>query len=112
MSNIKTELTIGDRIKKARKERGLSQKELGEALQLSDKAISSYEVGRAMPNIDVIKEIGRLTYKPIQYFIEDNDPDDLDLQMKLNSIERELLEIKQLLRQQQITGSDLGDNDK
>lgn len=98
MSNIKTTSTLGERLKKARKERGLSQKELGEAIKLSDKAVSSYEVGRAAPTVDTLKEISRLTYKPISYFVGESDPEDLDLQLRLNAIERELIEIKQLLK--------------
>ncbi len=95
---MKKSLSLADRIHKARKEARLSQKDLAAAIHLSDKAISSYEVGRAVPPVQVLKDIGKVTYKPIGYFVEDTDPDDFELQMKLASIERELLQVKQLLQ--------------
>jgi repressor LexA len=97
MSNSKKKSVIGMRLKQARKERGLSQKELGDMLKLSDKAVSSYEVGRAFPTVDTLKDISRVTYKPLTYFTEEQDNPDIDLQIKLATIERELLEVKKLL---------------
>jgi len=98
MSNDKKPLTFGQKLKRARKEVGLSQKDLGEALKLSDKAISSYEVDRATPSLDTLKEISKLIHKPISYFLDEIDHDDLDLQIKLKIIEKELLEIKKILK--------------
>ena|SRR5258708_40342668 len=98
MSNVKTRLTIADKIKKARKEAGLSQKQMGDAMSLSDKAISSYEVGRATPTVDTLREISRVTYKPVTYFLEEGDPDEMNVQMKIRSIERDLMEIKKILK--------------
>jgi len=89
---------IGSRIKKARKEIGLSQKQLASALRLSDKAVSSYEVGRTTPSFETIKKIGKIVHKPIAYFDKDSNPKDLDLQIKIKTVEKELLEIKKLLK--------------
>ncbi len=97
MSNPK-KYNVGEAIKKARKEVGLSQKEFAEALRVSDKTVSSYEVGRALPSFEMMKKISKSLHKPISYF-DDESPEDLDLQLKLNSIERELIEIKKLLKQ-------------
>lgn len=88
---------LGKAIQKARKQIGLSQKEFADHLHVSDKTISSYEVGRAMPGFDVLKKMSRVLNKPISYFDSDETSDDLDLQIKLMIIEKELLEIKQLL---------------
>jgi len=98
MSNIKYKKSIGERIKKARKEVGLSQKELANRLHLSDKTISSYEVGRTIPSFTTIRKISKTVHKPITYFDEDSNQEDLDLQIKIKTIEKELLEIKKLLR--------------
>ena len=98
MTTIKKSLTIGQKIKKARKEAGMSQEDLGRALGLTDKAVSTYEVGRASPSIDTLKEISKVTYKPITYFMSDGDPDDINLEVKMKIIERELTEIKEILR--------------
>ena len=98
MSNIKNELALGNRIKKARKELGISQKQLAGRLRVSDKAVSSYEVGRTAPSFETIKKIGKIVHKPVTYFDKDSDPKDLDLQIKIKIIEKELLEIKKLLK--------------
>jgi transcriptional regulator with XRE-family HTH domain len=88
---------MAERIKKARKEAGFTQQEMSEALHVSDKAISSYEVGRATPNVRTLQEISRVTHKPIRYFIEEEN-DEIVLQVKIKAIEKELEDIKQLLR--------------
>jgi repressor LexA len=92
---------VGETIKKARKEIGLSQKEFAQVLHVSDKTVSSYEVGRALPSFEMMKKISKSLHKPITYF-DDDAPEDLDLQLRLNTIERELLEIKKLLKQRRV----------
>lgn len=105
MSNPKKHLTLGEKIKKARKEIGYSQKQFGDALKLSDKAISAYEVDRAEPTISTLKTISKLTHRPAAYFLEDAHSEDLDLEIKINTIEKELLEIKHLLRKKTSTSA-------
>jgi len=85
-------------IRRARKEVGLSQKDFAEILRVSDKTISSYEVGRVKPSFDMVKKICIIVHKPLSYFDSDIEADDLDLQIKLRIIERELLEIKKILK--------------
>jgi transcriptional regulator with XRE-family HTH domain len=97
MSNIRKMLNISRKLKMARREAGYSQKELGQILKLSDKAISSYEVGRSMPSLDILDEIAKLTNKPINYFLDEEPDGDLNLKIKLDKIEREIAEIKGIL---------------
>lgn len=61
---MKQNKSLAKKIKKARKTANLSQKDLGKALKLSDKAISAYEVGRADPSVDVLKKISKITKTP------------------------------------------------
>ena len=89
---------LGTTIKTARKELGMSQREFAQALDISDKTVSSYEVGRATPSFDMLRDISRIVNKPLAYFDSESHSDDIDLEIKLNIIERELLEIKQLLK--------------
>jgi transcriptional regulator with XRE-family HTH domain len=98
MSNIKKSLKMGDKIKTARKQIGLSQKQLAEVLEVSDKAVSSYEVGRATPPLETLREISRITYKPVSYFINPEHSEEDDLESKIQIIEKELLAIKKLLQ--------------
>lgn len=97
MPNRKSLSTLATKIKKARKEAGMSQKKLGNALRVSDKAVSSYEVGRALPPLDTLIEIATLTHKPVMYFLDDTKTAEEDLGYKLDKIEKELAAVRQLL---------------
>lgn len=50
-------MTAGERIKKIRQEKGLSQKELGEKLGVSQQMIGQWETGKANPKIETKKKI-------------------------------------------------------
>lgn len=50
-------MNIGEQIKKYRKEAGLSQKELGERLGVSQQHIAQYESGKRIPKIETINNI-------------------------------------------------------
>jgi transcriptional regulator with XRE-family HTH domain len=97
MSNIKKSLNMARKIKKARKEAGLSQKQLASRLAVTDKAVSSYEVGRATPPVEVLREISKYTFKPVQYFVDEKDSEKIDLESRLMKIEKELTEAKKIL---------------
>ncbi len=91
--------SIAFRIKKARKESKMSQKELGEALNLSDKAISSYESGRAIPPLKTLKLLSKITKKPLAYFTEEQiDLNEFSVKTLLNNIEKQLKEIKKIIQ--------------
>lgn len=94
----KAALLFAQRLRQARVEQGLNQREFAEALGVSDKAISSYEVGRTEPNLEFMQKVSRVTFKPIAYFVDPSDQDDVILQAKLAKIEQELMEIKKLLQ--------------
>lgn len=63
---------IGQKIKEAREELRLSQKDLGMSLGLSDKAISAYEAARTVPPLETLVRIADELNKPIDYFIKSN----------------------------------------
>lgn len=92
---------IANKLRQARVEAALSQKDLASALQLSDRTISAYEKGRAMPPLDTLQAISDLTHKPVNYFLDEEieTQEDLDLQMKIKKIELELLSIKKALKE-------------
>lgn len=92
---------IAKKLRQARVEAALSQKDLADSLKLSDRTISAYEKGRAMPPIDTLQSISNLTHKSINYFLDEevDEGEDLDLQVKLKKIEIELLQIKKALKE-------------
>jgi len=102
MSNIKKSLNLGSKIKIARKEAGLSQKQLASLVGVSDKAVSAYEVGRAQPPVETLREISNVTYKPVNYFVDEAVAEEVSVSARIGKIEHELLEIKKILVNQQL----------
>ncbi|MBN1618860.1 helix-turn-helix transcriptional regulator [Candidatus Dojkabacteria bacterium] len=77
---------IGKKIREAREEQGISQKDLGMALGLSDKAISAYEASRTVPPLETLLRIAEELNKPIDFFINSNAPD-FKLETRLAAME-------------------------
>ena len=52
---------IGERIKAARKAKGLSQEALGEKLEVSFQAVSSWETGKFIPDAEDLPQLSALS---------------------------------------------------
>jgi transcriptional regulator with XRE-family HTH domain len=91
-------MTIGEKMKGARKEANLSQLQLGVALKVSDKTISGYESNRISPPVDRLMQIAELLKKPVNFFLG-LDERDYTVQARLRSIEIKLQEIRHELRE-------------
>ena len=64
---------FGKRLKKIRKDRGISQKRLSELTGISIQTISSYETGHSFPVIDYIYQIGLILNVSIDYLLYGNE---------------------------------------
>lgn len=72
MENLKA--IIAGNIAELRKQRGMTQLELAEALNYSDKAISKWERGESIPDVMVLTQIARLFSVPLDYLVEEEHP--------------------------------------
>lgn len=88
---------LARRIKKARAHAHISQAELGRAIGVSDKSISSYEKARSIPSFAKLKKIAQATEHTLTYFSDDNEVE-ATIAAKLTKIEKELAEIRKLLK--------------
>ena len=61
--------SIGERIKIKRKELGLTQAELGEKLNISDRAVSKWEQGEGDPNLTIIPDIAKILGVSLDYLL-------------------------------------------
>lgn len=59
--------TIGEAIREAREERGLTQRELGQLLDLDPKNIQRYENGKSTPELWVLERLFRFFEWPLPY---------------------------------------------
>lgn len=88
---------LADRIRAARQRASLSQDELGKILGISDKTISAYEVGRAVPPLPKLIKIADVTHHPISYFSDESPGLRIEIEDRLQVIEKLLGEVKNLL---------------
>jgi len=96
--NKKDELTnLAKRIRNARENAHLSQQALGKGIGVSDKSISAYEKGRSQPPLENLRKIADATNHPLTYFTQEDNADS-GIEAKLLSIEKELAEVKRLLK--------------
>lgn len=86
---------LSERIRLSRKEANLSQIDLAQLVGVSDKAISSYEVGRAIPPLDILKKISVVTGKQMSFFF-DEDPSNRVVLQKVDRMIEELNSIKKI----------------
>lgn len=86
---------LSERIRNARKLANLSQIDLATLVGVSDKAISSYEVGRAVPPLDVLKKISAITNKPIAFFFNE-DTNNTAVIEKVDKMIEELNDIRKI----------------
>ena len=67
---------IGDNIKKIRKQKGISQKELAKALNISQAAVSQFEKGSTSLRLGTIQKIAAALGVPYLYLIDIHDEND------------------------------------
>ena len=61
---------IADNIVLLRKEKGLTQAQLAEKLNYSDKAVSKWERGESLPDVDVLKSLAEILGVSVDYLLE------------------------------------------
>lgn len=62
-----------EKIKQARKEAGLSQQELSEAIGIQQAQVSKWETGKAVPYTSTLAKISEATGKPVNWFTATED---------------------------------------
>ena len=66
-------MTLGEKIKKARKEHGLSQEQFAEKLCVSRSAVAKWETDKGTPDIENLKAISSLLNVSIDYLLDDSE---------------------------------------
>ncbi|MDD6799853.1 MAG: helix-turn-helix transcriptional regulator [Firmicutes bacterium] len=64
-------LTVAKNISELRKNKSMTQLELAEMLNYSDKAVSKWERGESLPDVAVLKQIAELFGVSVDYLLED-----------------------------------------
>ena len=66
-------MTLADKLKEARKNAGLTQIELAEKLCVSRQAITKWETGKGIPDIDNLKMISKVLNVSIDFLLDDEE---------------------------------------
>lgn len=74
MDDIKR--TVANNISRLRNEKGLTQNELAEKLNYSDKSVSKWERGESLPDVGVLKSIADLFGVTLDYLASEHSPDE------------------------------------
>lgn len=64
-------MELKEKLSRLRKEKGLTQLELAEALNVSRQAVSRWEVGTAVPALDNLVSLSGLYGVPLDYLVRD-----------------------------------------
>ncbi|MGD7007578.1 helix-turn-helix domain-containing protein [Metabacillus sp. 84] len=72
-------MQVGNRLRKAREKKRLSQIEVARRTPISNKALSRYETDGAEPDFDTLKLLADLYEVPVSYFFEETTSENIDL---------------------------------
>ena len=64
-------MLIGEIILQRRKELNMTQKQLAEKLNVTDRTISRWECGVSLPDVEMLKTVAKVLNVDINYFYED-----------------------------------------
>ena len=66
-------MTFGEKLKKARKEAGLSQEQVAEKMCVSRSAIAKWESDRGMPDVNNLKGMAQLFNVSVDYLLDEEE---------------------------------------
>lgn len=72
-------MSIGSRLKELRKEKGLTQKIVAEALDISKPVLSQYESDQRTPSVGRLISLARFYNSSIDYICENVDVKEVDM---------------------------------
>ncbi len=79
VKNDEAKMTLGGKLKSARKSVGLTQEQLAEKLLVSRQAITKWEADKGMPDIENLKQLSKLLDISIDYLLDSGESIDLSV---------------------------------
>jgi transcriptional regulator with XRE-family HTH domain len=64
-------MTLGEKIKYVREEKGITQQALADILNLNRVTVTGYEIGRRIPDVYTLKKIADFLEVTIDYLLEE-----------------------------------------
>ena len=66
-------MTFGEKLKKARKESGLSQEQFAEKISVSRSAVAKWESDKGMPDVNSLKVMAQLLNVSVDYLLDEDE---------------------------------------
>jgi transcriptional regulator with XRE-family HTH domain len=89
---MEMKMTLGEKLKSARKSVGLTQEQLADKLMVSRQAITKWESDKGMPDIENLKKLSKLLNVSIDYLVDDGEKIDLTvLREEINLVAEQIL---------------------
>ena len=95
-------MTIGEKIRAIRKEKGMTQKQLADICKMADSAIRKYESGQVVPKMEMIERIANALGVPAIQLMNRN----LQMQMEVDGVNRILFRAQEKYRLAEESGAD------
>lgn len=95
--NNNSEKTFGEKLKSARTDAGLTQEQLAVKLMVSRQAITKWEAGKGMPDIENLKALSQLLGVSIDYLLDNKEQLDL-------SVTREKINLDEFVYKRKLSG--------
>lgn len=93
-------MNIGNRITKLRKEKHLTQEELAQKLFVTNKTISSYELSRTEPSLDLLTKISEVLECSISYLIYgENQTNNIETEVKISLSTEEFKQLEKTMEE-------------
>lgn len=72
-------MTLGKKIKEARKQSSLSQEQLAEKMAVSRSAVAKWESGKGLPDVENLRLLSRILNVSIDYLLDDGEATDINV---------------------------------
>ena len=83
-------MMLGEKIKNARRQEGLTQEQLAEKLNVSRPAVAKWETDKGMPDVANLKDLAALLNVSVDYLLDDGQSDNaLEIREAINPDEYE-----------------------
>ena len=89
-------MTLGQKLKKLRTEKGLTQKALADQLHVTFQTVSKWESGLNEPDIATLKELSKVYDCSIDYLLNDKE-DEIEEEMPMNGEDESPVEVQQVI---------------
>ena len=84
-------MTLGEKLKDARKNAGMSQEQMAEKLFVSRAAVAKWEAGKGLPDVENLKAISRLLDVSIDSLLDDGQ--EMDFVITKQAIDLDIFEV-------------------